>query len=138
MKRIIFILLFIWFAVNAYADASDLGEQRIANAEHDLTTSSKTINLIAPRSLSTGQVAINTASVAKVIGSSQNVLSVALTAHQDGLLWGNSSVTLSTGKRLESGDTTIIDIDNVSDIYVISAYIPTTGDISASWVGVIK
>ena len=143
MGKIIFVILLFGMAVCAWADPNTPSEQweseqGILNKMYDLTTSSGSVNLKAPRSIVSGQVTLDSANTAKVIGTSQAVLSITLEAHQKGLRYGGSGVTLTTGKYIASGDTQVIDVDNVGDVYIIGTVMPTSGDISASWSSVLK
>lgn len=79
--------------------------------------------MATPSNIYTGQKTITAAGTAEALASSQTISQVtirALTTNTDSVWIGDSTVDSSTGYPLEPGEGVLVEIDNLSTIYVDS------------------
>ena len=81
------------------------------------------VNLTAPTTIYNGQKNVTTAGTRAVLGTSQAILSITITAkltNTGNIYVGNSSVTSSNGAILSAGDSLSLDTNDISNVYIDS------------------
>jgi len=81
------------------------------------------VNLNAPTTIYNGQKNVTTAGTRAVLGTSQAILSITITAkltNTGNIYVGNSSVTSSNGAILSAGDSLSLDTNDISNVYIDS------------------
>ena len=81
------------------------------------------VNLNAPTAIYNGRKNVTTAGTRAVLGTSQAILSITITAkltNTGNIYVGNSSVTSSNGAILSAGDSLSLDTNDISNVYIDS------------------
>ena len=89
-----------------------------------LAFATPSVSIVPGELVVSGQTKVTAANTATVLGVSTNIISVKITPLPSNIrqwiLVGDSSVTVTTGDYVVSGSSVVLDVNNLTDIYIIA------------------